>query len=188
MLTGKVRYEVTDHPTWKYVNTAPVHIPMPGLPVRRWVTKGDHGYRKITMSSIRSDFPIGEERKVRLISGLTPPQIITEDDSLIEIIMNSDGIYLYGPYAWDGASGPAIDTPSSIANSLPHDIGYQFIRMGLLPVFFKRVFDSYLYTCMSYSGDSVNPFYVAWRKLRGAGYLAAVHVGGWWALRGKGEE
>jgi hypothetical protein len=36
-------------------------------------------------------------------------------------------------YAWDGASGPALDTESSMRGSLVHDALYQLMRMGLLP-------------------------------------------------------
>jgi hypothetical protein len=35
-------------------------------------------------------------------------------------------------YAWDGASGPAIDTPSFMRGSLVHDALYQLIRVGTL--------------------------------------------------------
>lgn len=37
-------------------------------------------------------------------------------------------------YAWDGASGPTIDTKSSIVPSLVHDALYQLARAGLLAV------------------------------------------------------
>ena len=33
-------------------------------------------------------------------------------------------------YAWDGASGPAIDTPSFMRASLVHDVLYQCMRQG----------------------------------------------------------
>ncbi len=36
-------------------------------------------------------------------------------------------------YAWDGASGPAIDNDTMIAASLPHDGIYQLLRHGLPP-------------------------------------------------------
>ena len=36
-------------------------------------------------------------------------------------------------YAWDGASGPAIDTRNFLRGSLVHDTIYQLIRLGLLP-------------------------------------------------------
>lgn len=36
-------------------------------------------------------------------------------------------------YAWDGASGPAINTPNFVRPSLFHDVLYQLIRERLLP-------------------------------------------------------
>jgi len=36
-------------------------------------------------------------------------------------------------YAWDGASGPTIDTASSMRGSLVHDALYQLMRQNLLP-------------------------------------------------------
>ena len=36
-------------------------------------------------------------------------------------------------YAWDGASGPTIDTKSSMRGGLVHDALYQLIRLGCLP-------------------------------------------------------
>lgn len=36
-------------------------------------------------------------------------------------------------YAWDGASGPTIDTRNSMRASLVHDALYQLLRMKLLP-------------------------------------------------------
>jgi len=36
-------------------------------------------------------------------------------------------------YAWDGPSGPTIDTKDSMRGSLEHDVLYQLMRMELLP-------------------------------------------------------
>ena len=36
-------------------------------------------------------------------------------------------------YAWDGPSGPAIDTKNFMRGSLVHDACYQLMREGLLP-------------------------------------------------------
>ena len=36
-------------------------------------------------------------------------------------------------YAWDGASGIAINTENSVRASCGHDALYQLIRLGLLP-------------------------------------------------------
>lgn len=35
-------------------------------------------------------------------------------------------------YAWDGPSGPAIDTPNFMRGSLVHDALYQLMRLGVL--------------------------------------------------------
>lgn len=44
-------------------------------------------------------------------------------------------------YAWDGASGPTIDTASSMRGSLVHDALYQLMRMGLLDRKWKNAAD-----------------------------------------------
>lgn len=36
-------------------------------------------------------------------------------------------------YAWDGPSGPTVDTPDFMRGSLVHDVFYQMLRDGLLP-------------------------------------------------------
>ena len=40
-------------------------------------------------------------------------------------------------YAWDGPSGPAIDTKNFMRGSLVHDALYQLIREGLLNIKFR---------------------------------------------------
>ena len=49
----------------------------------------------------------------------------------ITLTVNGGLSIRYG-YAWDGPSGPTIDTPSSMRGSLIHDALYQLMRMGLL--------------------------------------------------------
>lgn len=39
---------------------------------------------------------------------------------------------VHAGYAWDGPSGPAMDTPTAMRGSLIHDCLYQLIRLGLL--------------------------------------------------------
>jgi len=61
------------------------------------------------------------------------------------IILNPDGLLTsLHDYAWDGASGPAVDTITILKASLVHDILYQLIRMGLLPIYFKAYADKFL--------------------------------------------
>lgn len=47
-------------------------------------------------------------------------------------------------YAWDGPSGPAIDTSNFMRGSLVHDALYQLIRQGHLPPHYRRVADKEL--------------------------------------------
>jgi hypothetical protein len=43
-------------------------------------------------------------------------------------------LYIKDGYAWDGPSGPTIDTKSFMRGSLVHDVLYQAMRMELLPI------------------------------------------------------
>ena len=45
-------------------------------------------------------------------------------------------------YAWDGASGPTIDTPSSYRGSLVHDALYQLLRAGVLDSSWREYADN----------------------------------------------
>jgi len=47
-------------------------------------------------------------------------------------------------YAWDGPSGPAIDTKNFMQGSLTHDVLCQLMRMGLLPMTCKDAADRLL--------------------------------------------
>lgn len=47
-------------------------------------------------------------------------------------------------YAWDGPSGPTIDTKSFMRGSLVHDILYQAMEMGLLPLSYREAADQEL--------------------------------------------
>ncbi len=51
-------------------------------------------------------------------------------------------------YAWDGPSGPAFDTHNFMRGSLPHDVVYQLIRMGLLHKSYRKPADRFMYTCL----------------------------------------
>ena len=49
------------------------------------------------------------------------------------LILYDDGLLtIREGYAWDGASGPAIDTKNFMRGSLVHDALYQLMRLGLL--------------------------------------------------------
>jgi hypothetical protein len=77
-------------------------------------------------------------------------------------------------YAWDGPSGPAIDTPAFMRGSLLHDAGYQIIRRGLMGQEFRVAFDRLLRdTCLL---DGMSPVRAAW-------VYASVRSMGWVACR-----
>jgi len=46
----------------------------------------------------------------------------------------SGSLNIIAGYAWDGPSGPAIDTASFMRASLVHDVLYQMMRQELLPL------------------------------------------------------
>jgi len=49
------------------------------------------------------------------------------------ITLYSDGVLrINAGYAWDGASGPAVDTKNFMRGSMVHDALYQLIRQGYL--------------------------------------------------------
>lgn len=47
-------------------------------------------------------------------------------------------------YAWDGPSGPTVDTASFMRGSLEHDALYQLMREGLLPPGYRARADARL--------------------------------------------
>lgn len=48
-------------------------------------------------------------------------------------------------YAWDGPSGPTVDTPAFMRGALVHDACYQLIRDGILPEGARKQADQLLY-------------------------------------------
>lgn len=47
-------------------------------------------------------------------------------------------------YAWDGPSGPTVDTKNFMRGSLIHDVLYQLLREGLLPQHERFIADKIL--------------------------------------------
>ena len=66
-------------------------------------------------------------------------------------------------YAWDGPSGPTIDTKTFLRGSLVHDALYQLIREGYLPVSCKNMADVTLKKICKEDGMwSIRACYVYW--------------------------
>lgn len=64
-------------------------------------------------------------------------------------LLEDGTLVVHDGYAWDGPSGPALDTSDGMRGSLGHDAGYQLIREGHLPKEYKDAFDLLLHkTCL----------------------------------------
>lgn len=57
-------------------------------------------------------------------------------------------------YAWDGPSGPTLDTPSFMRGSLVHDVLYQLMRERQIPRSFRRDADQILVDICKQDGMS----------------------------------
>lgn len=77
-----------------------------------------------------------------LYSSVTPDKPIITD--FYEIHSTGTIIGRKG-YAWDGASGPTVDTKSAVRGSLGHDIVYQAMREGFLDWKWKEEIDEEFY-------------------------------------------
>lgn len=68
-----------------------------------------------------------------------------------------DGLMVFRKgYAWDGASGPTLDTKSSMRASLVHDGFYQLMRLELLPILYREKVDQLFHRmCID---DGMDPF------------------------------
>lgn len=55
-------------------------------------------------------------------------------------------------YAWDGASGPTIDTASTMRGSLVHDAFYQLMREKLISLTYRKHIDDIFRTIIEEDG------------------------------------
>ena len=77
-------------------------------------------------------------------------------------------------YAWDGPSGPTIDTKNFMRGSLVHDVLYQAIRLDLLPTEYRKEADETLKEICLQDGMS---------RVRAAWVFWGVRIGGGPAIR-----
>ena len=49
------------------------------------------------------------------------------------LVVTGTALRIKSGYAWDGASGPTVDTQATMFPALVHDALYQLIRLGILP-------------------------------------------------------
>lgn len=75
-------------------------------------------------------------------------------------------------YAWDGPSGPTIDTANFMRGSLEHDALYQLMREGLLPPGYRQAADLRLRdVCLEDGMSSLRAWWV-YRGVRFGGAAA----------------
>ena len=80
-------------------------------------------YENIARYKYRLTEPLSLERSIIGISARNDYVTIWDDGRLI----------LQSGYAWDGPSGPTIDTADSMRASAGHDALYQLISLGVIP-------------------------------------------------------
>ena len=74
--------------------------------------------------------------------GIFPPKSIATRWCLLS---HNGFLTILEGYAWNGASGPTIDTKSSMRGSLVHDALYQLMRLGLLDISWRSKIDDILH-------------------------------------------
>lgn len=74
-------------------------------------------------------------------------------------------------YSWDGASGPAIDTPDFMLGSLVHDALYQMIHEGILPRSARKAADQTLRDLCKAEGMSAFRRWYVYIAVRAFGWL-----------------
>ena len=83
------------------------------------------------------------------------------------IVLKEKGkLVVRGNYAWDGASGPGIDTKNFMRGSLFHDALYQLMREGHLPRNFRKQADELMRKICLEDGMSKFRAWYAYRFVR----------------------
>lgn len=88
-------------------------------------------YRKVSWKYILTD-PQEYRLKMPMVCPVETPWYRLE----------SNAVYVKRGYAWDGASGPTVDTQNSMRATLLHDVLYQAMREGHLPKRYRRKADA----------------------------------------------
>jgi len=73
-----------------------------------------------------------------------PEHVGVEIDTRYIALFSNGQLFIKARYAWDGASGPAIDTKTFMRGSLVHDALYQLMREGHLDRKYRKRADQLL--------------------------------------------
>jgi len=76
-------------------------------------------------------------------------------------------------YCWDGPSGPTWDSANALRASLVHDVFYQLIRQGIIPMKERKPIDDLFRKLLLDSGMSRFRAWYYWKAVRAAGFFAA---------------
>jgi Protein of unknown function (DUF1353) len=93
--------------------------------------------------------------KYQLQRGYNQSLIAVPDAAISDFIsLNSGQLSIAKGYAWDGPSGPTIDTKNFMRGSLVHDALYQLMRESELSVEYRQRADELLYDICRQDGMS----------------------------------
>ena len=89
-------------------------------------------------------YQLDEEYQVK-VSIIPEKDVPSDNASKAYIELKTDGkLIIKRGYAWDGPSGPTIDTPNFMRGSLVHDALYQLLRSGYIKQEFRKEADEEL--------------------------------------------
>lgn len=97
------------------------------------------------------------------ITGIHPHATIVT--KFIELRANGRLLVKSG-YAWDGPSGPTIDTANAMRGPLAHDALYQLMRYNFLDRGLRPAIDKFMYDCLREDGMSVFRAKLWYRSVR----------------------
>jgi len=93
--------------------------------------------------------------------------VIRSDDRIWVALAGDGELWIADGYAWDGASGPAVNTTSFVRGSLVHDVLYQLIAAGALPKQpWKAHADAELYRICRQDGMGLARAWWVWSAVR----------------------
>lgn len=101
--------------------------------------------------------------------GIVLPQVRLNTAVLIPdyVLLNEQcKLVIRRGYAWDGPSGPTIDTPNFMRGSLVHDVLYQLMREGQLDVEWRETADNVLHDICRQDGMGAFRAWYVWASVR----------------------
>ena len=115
--------------------------------------------------------------KYQLAENYSTSVVICPDEKIeMDFIdLDTDGMLtIQKGYAWDGPSGPTIDTKSFMRGSLVHDALYQLMRNNLLPSSCREDADQELHRiCIEDGMNRFRAWYILLGVRNAAGFAAS---------------